>query len=68
MTRDLRLTLARSLPDQQSVAQCGSEKKALEVMARIRADSDFLGEEAKVLMELGRKTSDKLTYVRAVML
>jgi hypothetical protein len=35
-------------------------KDALEKLARIRADSDFLGEEAKVLMELGRNAGAKL--------
>jgi len=40
-------------------------KAALELMTRIRAKSDFLGEEAKVFMELGRNTSAKLIELDA---
>ena len=38
---------------------------ALEMLARIRADSNFLGEEAKVFIELGRKASAKLVELDA---
>jgi len=40
-------------------------KAALEWLARIRADSDFLGEKAEVFMELGRNASAKLVELDA---
>jgi len=40
-------------------------KAALERFARIRADSDFLGEEAKVFIELGRNATAKLVELDA---